>query len=186
MLATSIGDGLTVPADPVIMSLSDWAARLAAASGTSNAAVGVRPGEFVLNLRYGDVDYNGMIDLFDYLAVANAAVGNDELIIETDGPTRDVDLVVAGNVFPTNLAGECGREADGTRVLDLFDVLSIANGAVGFPEPCVGSLIPGRGPLATNVVVVPGGDLPSTTTTWTKVNVYRIQGLVRVQAGTVP
>lgn len=182
ILRTIVNGGLAVPTDATIMTLADWAAR-SNPTGKTNPGVSAGPGEYRLNLKYGDADFDGTVGLGDYLAVANAAVGNDEIIIGTNGPTVDVDLVIAGNVFPTNTAGACGTEADGTRVLDLLDFLAIANKAVGNPETCAGNVIPGRGPLATNVIVVPGGDLTAANTTWTKNNIYRLDGVVKVQAG---
>ena len=190
IMSTVVSSGLTVPTDATIMTVADWAAR-AGSTGSANGGVNAAPGEYALNLKYGDVDFDGAVGLSDYLSVANAAVGNDQIIIGTNGPTVDVDLVVAGNVFPTNLAGACGTETDGSRVLDLNDFLAIANKAVGNPETCAGNLIPGRGPLPTNVVPVPGGTLttggdfacPGGAVTWTKNNIYRLDGVVRVQSG---
>jgi hypothetical protein len=187
---TVVSSDLQVPNDAAVMTMADWAARLVPA-GSKSGNVSAAPGEYSLNLQYGDVDFNNAIDVNDYLAVANAAVGNDEIIIGTNGPLVDRDLVVAGNVFPTNVAGACGTEGDGTRVLDVNDYLAIANKAVGNPETCAGTLIPGRGPLATNVVPVAGGtlssggDLPCVggAVTWTKNNIYRLDGVVRVQSG---
>lgn len=181
VVGTVVNSGLTVPTDVAILTVADWAARIGE-SGTSNNTIAARPGEYVLNLKYGDVDYSGAVGLTDYLAVANAAVGNDQIIVGTDGPAVDVDLVIAGNVSPTNAGGACGTEPDGTRVLGLTDYLAIANVAVGNPETCAGTAIPGRGPLATNVIVVQG-DLPAGTTTWTKDNFYRLQSAVTVQSG---
>ncbi len=178
---TTVSTSLIVPTDAVMMTIADWAARLLPAGG-KNGAVAAAPGEYALNLQYGDVDFNNTIDLNDFLSVANAAVGNDQIIIGTNGPAIDVDLVIAGNVFPTNAAGACGTEADGSRVLDLNDFLAVANRAVGNPETCAGTLIPGRGPQATNRVVVPAGTL-SGTISWTKNNVYQLDGIVRVGDG---
>jgi hypothetical protein len=177
---TSLNNGLVVPSDAAMMSIADWAARLMPAGG-KNGAVSAGPGEYSLNLQYGDVDFNNTIDLNDFLSVANAAVGNDQIIIGTNGPAVDVDLVIAGNVFPTNTAGACGTEADGTRVLDLNDFLAVANRAVGNPETCAGTPIPGRGPLATNRVTVSG--TLTGTINWTKNNVYQLDGLVSVGDG---
>lgn len=176
----SFNGALAVPSDAAVMTIADWAARLVP-SGSRNGAVSAAPGEYALNLQYGDVDFNNTIDLNDFLAVANAAVGNDQIIIGTNGPTVDVDLVIAGNVFPTNNAGACGTNDDGSRVLDLNDFLAVANRAVGNPETCAGTLIPGRGPLATNRVTVTGS--LTGTINWTKNNVYQLDGLVTVRDG---
>jgi hypothetical protein len=177
---TTLSPTLSVPRDAAMMTIADWSARLTPAGG-KNGAVSAGPGEYSLNLQYGDVDFNNTIDLNDFLSVANAAVGNDQIIIGTNGPAIDVDLVIAGNVFPTNTAGACGTEADGTRILDLNDFLAVANRAVGNPETCAGTPIPGRGPLATNRVIV-SGNLTGTIN-WTKNNVYQLDGRVRVQDG---
>ncbi len=188
--STIVNSGLAVPNDAAMMSVADWSARIMPA-GTKPSTVSAAPGEYFLNLKYGDIDFNGTIDGNDFLAVANAAVGNDEIIIGTNGPIVDRDLVIAGNVFPTNTAGACGTATDGTRTLDGNDFLAIANLAVGGAETCAGTLIPGRGPLPTNVVAIPGGTLatggdlacPTGAVTWTKNNIYRLDGVVRVQSG---
>ncbi len=177
---TAVVSDLSVPSDAAMMTIADWAARLTPA-GDKNGAVSAGPGEYSLNLQYGDVDFNNTVDLNDFLSVANAAVGNNQIIIGTNGPAIDVDLVIAGNVFPTNAAGACGTEADGTRVLDLNDFLAVANRAVGNPETSAGTLIPGRGPVATNRITV-SGNLTGTIN-WTKNNVYQLDGLVRVTDG---
>jgi len=176
---TSLNGGLVVPSDAAMMTIADWSARLTPVGG-KNGALSAGPGEYRLNLQYGDVDFNGVIDLNDFLSVASAAVGNDQIIIGTDGAV-DVDLVIAGNVSPTNSGGACGTEPDGTRVLDLNDFLAISSRAVGNPETCAGTAIPGRGPIATNRVNV-SGNLTGTIN-WTKNNVYQLDGVVRVIDG---
>ncbi len=183
-----IADGsLSVPSDARDLSIADWAV-LAGAEG-SGAPIALRPGEYRLNLVYGDVDFDAAVGLFDYLGVANAAVGNDPIIVGTDGPTTDVDLVIAGNVFPQNAAGACGTEADGSRVLDLFDYLAIANEAVGLNEACVGDVIPGRGALPTtrqSLTPTSSPDLivgAGETLTLTNDRVWQIEGILRVQDG---
>lgn len=187
---------LPVAADARHLSLADWGARSTLAGKSTKVAL--RPGEYRLNLAYGDVDFDGAIGLFDYLGVANAAVGNDEIIIGTDGPGVDVDLVIAGNVFPTNVAGACGTETDGRRVLDLFDYLAIANEAVGVNEDCVGDVIPGRsalptatqtlGPLTVPGLVVGMNDTLRLTNdkVWILDGTLDVQdgGVLEIQAGT--
>lgn len=172
------------------MTVDDWAALLEA--GASRPPVAARPGEYRLNLRYGDVDYDGSIGLFDYLAVANTSVGNDQLIVGTDGPpaAADKDLVIAGNVAPAG-TGTCGLEADGGRVLDLFDYLAVANEAVGTDEPCAGNVIPGRGPLPTTVQSVSASSTPDLivgsgeAVTFTNDRIWQLEGVLRVQDGGV-
>ncbi|NJK42765.1 MAG: hypothetical protein HC937_03705 [Aquincola sp.] len=90
---------LTAPADARIMTIADWAATLVP-GGKSTETVALRPGQYRANLQYGDADLDGSIGLFDALGAANAAVGLDQLIIGTD--VSNVDLVIAGNVFPDN------------------------------------------------------------------------------------
>ncbi len=109
-----VDGALSTPTDARIMTIADWAARLApAASG--NGAASLRPGQYRLNLKYGDPDLDGTVGLFDALAVANGAVGLDQLIVGTDSISPSapgIDLVIAGNVFPDNGAGACGTEAE--------------------------------------------------------------------------
>ncbi len=180
---------LIVPTDARDLSIADWAA-MVGAEGTG-APIALRPGEYRLNLVYGDVDFDGAVGLFDYLGVANAAVGNDPIIVNTDGPATDVDLVIAGNVFPENTAGACGIEADGSRILDLFDYLAIANEAVGLDEACVGNVIPGRTALPTTRQSLTATSTPDLivgsgeTLTLTNDRVWQLEGILRVQNGGV-
>ena len=185
LLPTVVTSTMSVPADARDLTVTDWAARIspAAKAGTPS----LNPGEYRENLKYGDIDFDGAVGLFDYLGVANAAVGNDQIIVGTDAP--DVDLVIAGNVFPDNTAGACGTETDGTRILDLFDYLAIANEAVGVNEACVGDVIPGRTPLPTARQAINAGSTPGLTVgsgvtlTLTKDKVWEIGGQLRVQSG---
>jgi hypothetical protein len=183
---------LQVPADAQQMSVADWKARLKDAAGNTDGA-NLRPGQYRLNLRYGDIDLDGTVGLFDALGVANAAVGLDQLIVGTEEqPTGSgVDLVIAGNVFPDNGAGVCGNEANGTRVLDVFDILSIENEVAGINEVCVGELIPGRGPLVTtrqSITATSSPDLivgPGETVTLTNDRIWQLEGILDVQNGGV-
>ena len=188
VVGTSLNEGLVVPSDVSVMTLADWMARIVPA-GTLPAAVLAAPGEYRLNLQYGDIDFNGIIDGGDFLAVANAAVGNAEIIVGTDGPALDRDLVIAGNVFPTNSAGACGTETNGSRQLDGSDFLQIANFAVGNATTCAGTPIPGRGPLPTTRQLISATTTPSLivgsgqTLTLTKDRVWEIGGQLRVLDG---
>ena len=142
-----------------------------------------RPG-----LRYGDVNYNNLVDLFDYLDVANASVGNDAIIVGTDGPpaAADKDLVVAGNVAPAGAS--CGVEADGSRVIDLFDYLAVANEAVGTDELCAGDPIPGRAAPGSAADTLSGAELlvaGPNTLTLTNDRIWQLDGVLRVQDGGV-
>lgn len=172
------------------MTALDWAALDQPTA--SRAPIAARPGEYRLNLMYGDVDYVNGIGLFDVVAVANAAIGNDPMIAGTDGPPdgpEDKDLVIAGNVAPTD-AG-CGLEPDGSRVLNIFDVLAIANEVVGNSEACVGDIIPGRGPVATTVQSVTTTSSPDLiiasgeVVTFTSDRIWQLEGVLRVRDGGV-
>ncbi|HYW52192.1 MAG TPA: cohesin domain-containing protein, partial [Gemmatimonadaceae bacterium] len=176
---------LPVPSDARYMTIADWKAIVSpAASG--NATVALRPGQYRANLQYGDADLDGSIGLFDALGAANAAVGLDQLIIGTD--VSNVDLVIAGNVAPDNGGGACGTEPNGSRVIDVFDILAIENEVAGFGEPCVGDVIPGRGPTeipATrqSITTTSSPDLivgPGETVTLTNDRVWQLEGILDV------
>ncbi len=181
-VGTTFNSGLLVPTDASVMTAADWSARIMPA-GAGKAAIAARPGEYRENLRYGDVTLDGLVNGDDYIAVANTAVGNDQLIIGTDDPGNDKDLVIAGNVFPTNSGGVCGNETDGTRRLDGDDYIAVANFAVGNPETCAGTQILGRGPLATNRIQINAADTIRTAVSWTRNNVYQLNGIVVVADG---
>ncbi len=179
---------LSAPADARVMTIADWAAKLVPA-GNGNGAVALRPGQYRANLQYGDADLDGSIGLFDALGAANAAVGLDQLIVGTD--VSNVDLVIAGNVFPDNGAGACGTEANGDRVIDVFDILAIENEVAGFSEPCVGDVIPGRGPVEIpttrqSITTTSSPDLivgPGESVTLTNDRVWQLEGILDVQNG---
>lgn len=147
------------------------------------------PGQYRLNLVYGDATLDGNLLINDASYVANVAVGNQQLILGTDAPARDA--VVAGNVRPSNLPGlgepadatPPGLDAAGTRTILINDALAIAQEAVGTAQDIVGELIPGRGPVPTNRIIVTGNI--TTATTWTANNIYELQGIVRVNGGGV-
>ena len=183
---TTVVDGtMLVPTDAREMSVNDWAAHIKP-SAKPGPAVSLVPGQYRLNLAYGDVDLDGSIGLFDFLGVANAAVGNDPIIIGTDAGSG-TDLVIAGNVFPfnTSIPLACGNEADGSRVLDLFDFLAIANVAAGGTEQCAGNPIPGRGPLpGAGARAIVTGNITGARL-FSKDTVYELQGQVRILDGAV-
>lgn len=185
--AAMVNRAFNVSGDARRMAMADWAAMLD--NGAERAPIAARPGEYRLNLRYGDVNFDNVIDLFDYLDVANAAVGNDHIIVGTDNPAADKDLVVAGNVAPSGAS--CGLEADGSRILDLFDYLAVANEAVGTNELCVGDVIPGRGPLPSTVQSVSAASIPDLiigngeVVTFTNDRIWQLEGVLRVQDGGV-
>jgi hypothetical protein len=183
----AIDGSLSVPADARALSVADWNALLGGTGTTSPVAL--RPGEYRLNLEYGDVNFDNLLNLTDYLFAANASVGNQSLIVGTDGPAVDLDLVIAANVFPDNGGGACGTEVDGTRAIDLFDLLVIANEVVGTDAACVGDVIPGRGPLPTtrqSITAISSPDLTigvGEVVTLTNDRIWQIEGILRVQDG---
>ncbi len=110
------------------------------------------PGQYKLNLVYGDADLSGgatPVDLFDILYIAQVVVATTNLI---DATNRDA--VIAGNVTPVNggtngviRPGAEPNSANPQGQIDLFDLLAIANKVAGSTVAVVGDLIPGRGPL---------------------------------------
>ena len=150
---------LAVPAAARTLTLDDWNRFLAPKGEPGGPAR--TPGQYFLNLRYGDATLNGAITVSDVSYIANVAVGNQQIIVGTDAPARDA--VVAGNVRPANLPGlgdpsdanPPGRESNGNRQITVSDAAAVANEAVGTNVDIAGELIPGRGPLpTTNTVLV--------------------------------
>lgn len=157
---------LVAPADARTWSFDDWNARLVPAAKREGPMR--TPGQYFENLRYGDATLNGAITGADFIYVANVAVGNFQIIVGTDAPSRDA--VVAANVRPANLStpplppgqdlGEPsdpnppGREANGNRIITGADATAIGNEVVGNNPSIAGELIPGRGPLATSRTVI--------------------------------
>ncbi|MDX2184978.1 MAG: hypothetical protein SFW08_13455 [Gemmatimonadaceae bacterium] len=139
------------------------------------------PGEYRLNLEYGDATLDGVVNITDAIVVVNAAVGLQELITGTNSPSRD--FAIAGNPVPFNTGGPAspGTEPNGTRIINVTDATTIANGAILNNQPVVRTVIPGRGPLPTNRVLVTGNI--TSNTTWTANNIYELQGIVSVQGG---
>jgi hypothetical protein len=128
---------------------ADWSERLAPNLwAVWHGRPSFSPGQYLANLKYGDANLDGSVDLLDIIYVANVSVGNAPLI---DGTNRDA--VVAGNVRPVNggtggtpRPGEEAGSANPQGQIDLFDLLAIANEFAGFPQTVVGDVIPGRGP----------------------------------------
>lgn len=182
---TELNSGVRIPADARQFRIEDWKASLVAAG--KNRAVALRPGDLgTVNLQFGDINYDASIGLDDYLGIAFAAVGLDEIIVGTDGPSRDVDLVIAGNVYPNNGgvgSPACGTNVDGSRVLDLDDYLGVAFFAVGLAtEPCIGQVIPGRAAAPTLRDTLSGAELLVSTGVLTLTNdrVWQIDGQLRI------
>ena len=188
VMPTSVNATVPVAADARAFRIEDVKASLVAAG--ADRSIALRPGDLgTLNLKFGDINYDATVGLDDYLGIAFAAVGLDEIIVGTDGPARDVDLVIAGNIFPNNGsvgAPACGTAVDGSRVLDLDDYLGIAFFAVGLPtEPCIGQVIPGRGAATALRDTLAGAELIVSTGVLTLTNdrVWQIDGQLRIQDG---
>lgn len=153
----------------------------------SEPVVQAVPGQYLLNLRFGDANLSGTVTIGDAADVANTAVGNNPIIVGTNAPARD--RVVAANVRPANLPGlgepgdalAPGVEANGTRAITIGDAVAVANEAVGNDQTIAGDLVPGRGPVATNRVIITGNITADQT--FTRDNVYELQGIVTVTNG---
>jgi hypothetical protein len=159
------------------LAAADWTEYLAPRSASSGPAVSSRPGE---GLIFGDATLDGFVSVRDVVTTSNVSVGLSPLLSD---PTKD--FAVAANVAPFNLPGlgeatdsfPPGREADGSSVINVLDVVAISNGAVGNASPVVGLAIPGR-LVATNRVVLTG-----TLTASRRLaadTVYELQGTVAV------
>jgi len=188
VMPTIVDGTVPVPADARAFRIDDVKASLV--SRGADRAIALRPGDLgTVGLRFGDINYDNAIGLDDYLGIAFAAVGLDEIIVGTDGPARDVDLVIAGNVFPNNGSvgsPACGTAADGSRVLDLDDYLGIAFFAVGLTtEPCIGQVIPGRSAAPTLRDTLSGAELivSSGVLTLTNDRVWQLDGQLSIQDG---
>lgn len=175
---------VTVPASPRLMGRAEWLGLL----NPNGGKVSLVPGETnVPNLKYGDANLSGGVDINDALDVALLTVGTQALIAGTDG-TPGKDMVVAANVAPANLPGlgepgdalppgfEGGSQtAIDARAVDINDALEIALftvGSLNATNSAVNQLIPGRVLSAPTRVVV---SCPITAnTTWTANNIYEL------------
>jgi hypothetical protein len=181
---------ISVPLDPRTISVTDWAR----ASGSSLSPA-VNGGVPTQRPAYGDIDGNGAIDIRDALVLASVSLGATQSAIGDDaGP----DVMVAGNVWPVSIAGDCGIEPDDTRRLDLADVVAIVNATVGAPAACIGVPIHGETPLPTRresiaVTAAPGMTIDSglvvrltSDRVWELAEPLRVRrgGVLRVDAGT--
>ncbi len=170
--------GLNLPADPRPLGLQEWSARFAERSGPDRPLL--LPGDGTV---YGDVNLNGAINVFDVLAVANVAAGNNPLL-----PATATDFAVAGDVAPANAPGlgestdptPPGLEFNGARNLNVFDALAIANFAAGVVEPVAGQPIPGRSPTVARVVLA---GVLAANRTLARDTVYELNGTVIVPGG---
>lgn len=162
---------------PRLLRLADWI--VAFGGDTAIVAPQLLPGDGTV---FGDVNLNGAVNVFDVLAVQNAAAGNLSILA---GLTTD--FVAAGNVAPANAPGigeaadpvPPGIEADGTRNINVFDALSIANYAAGNGDLVAGQPIPG---LSPTVRVVLAGVLTADRTL-ARDTIYELDGTVIVPSG---
>lgn len=170
---------------PRRMSPQDWIEALAPNESARDRSL--TPGQYRLNLRFGDANLSGTLTVSDVVYMGGVSVGNTALI---DNTSRDA--VIAGNVFPFNNPG-LGEPGDALRPgvdgnpnapgsITVSDVTQISLESVGTDRSVVGELIPGRGALPAGRIVVPAGYI-STNTTWIKSNVYELAGIVRVDSG---
>lgn len=186
---TPLAAGGAVPADARLVDAQDLLNRAYETDRVmgkvgERATPQLRPGAYRLNLQYGDATLDGAVNATDAVFIINVAAGSAEMITGTDSPARDA--VVAGNPAPYNVGSSTllpGQEPAGGRIVDVTDAVAIINEAAFGNQPVVGELIPGRGPLATNRVNVTG--VVSTDQTWTRNNVYQLDGLVRVRNATL-
>jgi len=175
---------LAVRDDARPLTVEDWNAKLYPNLQPGPAR---SPGSYVLNLQYGDITLDGAVNVFDAQEAKRVAVGINALIAGTDSPNRD--RVVAANVYPSNLPGlgevgdanPPGLEADGSRVIDVFDAQRIAREAANIDQAVVGELIPGRGPVTTARQLITS-DI-TVDRLFVKDTVYEIQGRVKVRNG---
>src|SRR5262245_18181052 len=125
---------------------ADWMARLAPreyAAWQDHAQL--TPGQYAANLKYGDATLDGNLNVLDVVYIANVSVGVTSLI---DNSNRDA--VIAGNVRPIN-GGTGGSPRPGVEpgtgtpdgVINVLDVVAIANESVGNLVSVVGDVIPG-------------------------------------------
>ncbi len=182
--APVVSEDLAVPAEPKHMDLAAWRTLLAPAWTPGPQLV---PGQIVPDLKYGDVTLDGTIDVAgDAFYTANASVGNVDLLLDPAAGARDV--VIAGNVDPANSPGlgeegdanPPGREANGSRIISIFDASAIASAGVGIAGPVAGQLIPGRTTGATPDTISYAAGVYTGTINWTKDHVYKLTGVVRI------
>jgi hypothetical protein len=151
---------LAVPAKTERLDRTGWMRRLDPAAYDREFGLRINtPGQYLLNLRYGNVtrDASNAINVLDVVAAANVSVGASALI---DSTAKDV--VIAGNVRPVN-GGTGGTPRPGVEPanaaapdgqINVTDVVAIANAAVGTTVAVVGDLVPGRGPVTGNRVII--------------------------------
>lgn len=165
---------------------SEWADHLPGGAGLNPTGGPARvPGQADV---FGDGNQDGVVNVLDVLYTAVLSVVNrslGECILDSDSPPRDC---VAVNVFPTNLPG-LGEAADpcppGTeaacagdrRLINVLDVLLIANESVGTDQPVVGEAIPKATPVPG--VAERSGAIIGTDTLVAD-SVYRLVGVVTV------
>ncbi len=186
-----------VPSEVRRLTARDWIERVEPGAGKDiRNTVAAVPGAIVPGLVYGNVNLNStgvQVTLSDAISTLNVSVGLNEMIIGTDLPAPGVDAVIAMNVEPTNAPGlgeppptdpnlPPGATATGPGDITLSDAVAILNGAVQIPHAVVNMPIPGRPAApATNRIIVSANI--TTNTTWTKSNIYELQGGIQVTGG---
>jgi len=155
---------------------------------------------------YGDVNLTGTVSAADVTYLGNVAVGN----ITLADPTTNRGGIIAGNVAPNNSADgitvgfgdpcrpgvDCSAGPTFTQTgfgsISSADIGQIAQEAVGINRPVVGDAIPGKGPGATNRVIIPEGIITGANCAatpalcnWTRDNVYQLNGVVQFGSGAV-
>lgn len=169
-----------------LQELIDWRewARILDPSFDVGGGAALVPGEGNV---YGDPTLDGSVNVLDASFLGNLAVGNGEIIIGSDAPSRDA--VVAGNVRPANLPG-LGEPTDScppgldvcggtSRMINVLDVSAIARFAVGISEPIVGQAIPRS---ANNAGTTLSGPVVGTRVLMAD-SVYSLTGTLTVPAG---
>lgn len=138
---------LAVPADAKKLTAKAWKDAVVSA-GLARQDVSrpmLNPGEARVGLLFGDVNFNGVVNVFDVIDMQNVAAASvapaTQLLENTD--LTDRDMVLAANVAPGNLPGygevgdnlPPGVAASGSatnidaRVINVFDAIDVSNGA---------------------------------------------------------
>lgn len=192
---------ISEPVEARQMAVADWTKHLAAAGYATEpsgkaSVMAFTPGA---GTRYGDVNLSNTITNGDVTYLGNVTVGNTTLA----DPATNRDGVLAGNVTPNNggdgilvgfgdpcrpgVACTSGAET-GPGDITGADLGQIAQEAVGTNRPVVGEVIPGRATPSGTINIAAGvynaADCgPVVPCTWTRNNVYRLNGIVQFGGG---
>ena len=125
------------------MTAGDWKEALQGRGAQDRPLM--NPGELRNGLLFGDLNFNGAVNVFDVIDVQNVAAASlapaVQLLVNTD--VTDRDMVLSANVAPANLPGygdptdavPPGVAAGGSstnidsRIVNVFDAIDIQNGA---------------------------------------------------------